>query len=87
MKHNYVLVFDSTYPTLDLCDFDQYDWITRYGDVKEAVPSNAPEPLGSSVVLGEMVDIDHVGDQTNRRYHIGYFIQLNQALIGWLSKR
>ena len=49
LKHTSCLLFDPTYPTLDVCDFDQYDWNNRYGDVKEAVPSNAPEPLVGSV--------------------------------------
>ena len=51
LKHNSRLLFDPIYPTLDMCEFDQYDWTTQYGDVKEPAPSNAPEPLGSSVVL------------------------------------
>ena len=87
LKHNSRLVFDTNYPTLDVCDFDQYDWTTRYGDVKEVVPYNAPEPLGSSVVLQAMVDNYHAGDKTNRQSRTGYFIWINQALIGWLSKR
>ena len=87
LKHNSRLVFDPTYPTLDVCDFNQYDWTTHYGDVKEDVPSNAHEPLGSSVVLRAMIDSDHVGEKTTRQSRTGYFIWLNQELIGWLSKR
>ena len=64
LKHNSRLVFDLTYPTLDVCDSDQYDWTTCYGDFKEAVPSNVPKPLGRSVVLRAMVDIDHAVDKT-----------------------
>ena len=64
LKHNSLLVFDPKYPTLGVCDFDQYDWTTWYGDVRDAVPSNSPEPLGSSVVLREMFDSDHSGDKT-----------------------
>ena len=87
LKHKSCLVFDPTYPTLDMCDFDQYDWTTRYCDVKKAVTSNAPEPLGRSVVLQAMVYIDNFGDRTTRRYCTGYFIWINQSLIGWISKR
>ena len=87
LKHNSRLVFDPTYPTLDVCDFDQYDWTTRYVDVEETVPSNAHEPLYSFVVLRAMIDSDHDGDKTNRRSRNGYFIWLNQLLIGWISKR
>ena len=87
LKNNSHLVFDSTYPTLDVCDFHQYDWTTCYGDVKEAVPYNAPEPLVSSIVLREMVDSGQPSDRMNRKSCTGYFICLNQALIGWISKR
>ena len=87
LKHTSRLVFYPTYPTLDVCDFDQYDWTTRYGGVKEAAPSNALEPLGSSVVLRSMVDSDHAGDTMTRKSRTGYFIWLNQALIGWLYKQ
>ena len=64
LKKNYSSVFDPRYPTLDVCDFDNYDWTTRYVDVKEAVPYNAPEPLSRSVVLRTMVNSDHAGDKT-----------------------
>ena len=87
LKHNFRLVFDPTYPTLDVCDFDQYYWTTCYGDVKEDVPSNAPETLGSSVGLRAMVDSDHAVDKTTLQSCTGYFIWINQALIGWISKR
>ena len=33
-----------------------------YGDIKEAVPPNAPKPRGKSVVLRCFVDSDHAGD-------------------------
>ena len=51
LKHNSSLVFDPTYPTLDVCGIDKYYWTTLYGDFKEAVPSNAPETLGRYVFL------------------------------------
>ena len=34
-----------------------------------------------------MVYIDNFGDRTTRRYCTGYFIWINQSLIGWISKR
>ena len=34
-----------------------------------------------------MVDSDHASDKTTRQSRTGYFIWLNQVLIGWLSKR
>ena len=64
LKHNSRLVFDPTYLTLDVCDFDQYYLTNRYGDVKEDVTYNAPEPLGSFVILRAMVDSYNDGDKT-----------------------
>ena len=34
-----------------------------------------------------MVDSEHAGDKNTWRSRTGYFIWLNQALIGWLSKQ
>ena len=34
-----------------------------------------------------MIDIDHASDKTTRKSRTRYFIWINQALIGWLSKR
>ena len=86
LKHLSSLVFDPKYPTLYVCDFDQYDWTTHYGGVKEAVTSNAPETLGRSVVLRTMINSDHASDKMTRRSRTGYFIWLYQVLIGWLFK-
>ncbi len=36
-KHNTHLVFDPTYPTVDLSLFPEYDWSEFYGDVKEVI--------------------------------------------------
>jgi hypothetical protein len=35
-----------------------------YGDVQEAIPTNAPPPLGKEVDLRVMVDSNHAGDKT-----------------------
>ena len=49
--HNSRVVFDSTYPTPDMSMFQEHDWFYFYGDVKEAIPPNAPEPRGKEVDL------------------------------------
>ena len=47
-KHNSRLLFDPTYPDIDIDTFDDgADWKTFYGDVTEAIPPNAPDPRGS----------------------------------------
>jgi hypothetical protein len=49
-KHNPRLVFDLTYPKIDYSKFkDKEEWSNFYGDVKEAIPTNAPKPRGESI--------------------------------------
>ena len=46
-KHNAVMVFDHSDPDLDESAFQDEDWSsTPYGDSKEEIPSNVPEPTG-----------------------------------------
>jgi hypothetical protein len=50
-KHGSHMVFDPTYPTIDQSHFKEWDWHDFYRDVKEAIPNDAPEPLGQEVDL------------------------------------
>ena len=86
-KHNSRMVFDPTYPDIDMTVFKEQDWESFYGDVKEAVPLDMPEPRGKSVDLRMFVDSDHAGDKRERRSRTGFFIFLNSALVGWTSKK
>ena len=36
-------------------------WTNIYGDVKEEVPENAPEPLGKPFIMRAYVDADFAG--------------------------
>jgi hypothetical protein len=87
LKHNTRLVFDPTYPDIDLDSFPTFDWTEFYGDVTEAIPTDMPKPLRKEVDLPMMVDSDHAGDELTRRSHTGFLIYCNMALIIWLSKR
>jgi hypothetical protein len=49
-------IFDPTYPVIDDSTFQHHDWEEFYGDVQEAIPTNAPLPLGKEVDLRMMVD-------------------------------
>ena len=49
-EHNTRLLFNLTYPDVNMNDFQQYDWTEFYGDVKEAVPT---------IDLHMMVDRNH----------------------------
>ena len=42
IKHKSRMAFDPTYPDIDMIVFKECNWNTFYGDVKEAVPANAP---------------------------------------------
>jgi hypothetical protein len=70
-KHNTCLVFDPPYPTIDLSLFPTYDWSEFYGDVREALPPNMPEPLGKDVDVRMMCDSDHAGEKRTRTLQHG----------------
>ena len=86
-KHNSRLIFDPTYPDINMSQFKDCDWKEFYGDIQEAIPPNAPAPRGKEVDLRLFVDSDHAGDRITRRSRTGFLIYLNQALIAWYSKR
>ena len=87
-KHNSRLVLDPCYSGNDKGKFiSDADWRPFYGDVKEAMPPNAPKPLGKEVELRMFVDSDHAGDKATRRSRTGFMIFMNMALINWLSKK
>ena len=50
------MCFDPTVPNCDERAFKQCDWKQFYGNVEEAIPSNAPEPRGKRVHLRMYVD-------------------------------
>jgi hypothetical protein len=58
-----------------------------YGDVKEVIPPNAPDPLGKEVVIRCFVDAYHAGDKLSRRSRTGFIIFVNGAPIVWYSKQ
>jgi hypothetical protein len=51
------------YPDIDLRVFKQCDWKHFYGEVKEAIPPNAPPLRGKDVDLHMLVGSDHAGDK------------------------
>ena len=86
-RHNSRLAMDTNYPTVNEDSFKSQDWSQQYGDIKEAIPINAPPPRGKEVLLKMMVDSDHAGEETDRRSRTGYMIFVNMALIDWISKK
>ena len=88
VKHNSRLALDPTYPSIDYDSFNkEAEWETFYKGAKEAVPPNAPKPLGKEVELRLFVDSDHAGDKVTRRSRTGFMIFMNMALINWCSKK
>ena len=67
--------------------FQEHDWCDFYGDVKEAIPPNAPEPRGKEIDLRIFVDSDHAGDKLSKISRTVYIIFLNNAPIAWLSNK
>jgi hypothetical protein len=86
-KHNSRLVFDPMYPDIDQSSFHKCDWNEFYGDVTEALPPDAPEPLWKDVDIRMMVDSDHTGNKQTRRSRTGFLIFVNNAIVDWVSKR
>ena len=86
--HNSVMVFDHTEPEIDLSSFQHKDWSsTPYGECKEEIPGNVPEPRGLGFTIRSPVDSDHAGDCTTRRSRTCFIVWLNSAPIFWYSKK
>ena len=86
--HNSIIVFNPTEPEIDINKFPRGDWsVTPYGECKEEIPSNAPEPRGIAFTTRSFVDSDHAGDMITRRSRTGFLIFLNNAPIYWFSKK
>ena len=82
------MVFDPTPPDIDASAFTDEDWsFTAYGECKEEISSNAPEPRGIGFTMRAFVDSDHAGDLVTRRSKTGFLIFLNGAPIYWYSKK
>ena len=57
--HNYALDFDPSYLDVNIDTFLKHDLKRFYGDFKEYIPPNMPEPLGKEVVMRCFADADH----------------------------
>jgi hypothetical protein len=87
IKHKSQMVFDPSYPDIDMTHFKECNsWKPFYGDVKEAIPENAPTPCGKDIDLCLFIDANHAGDKLTQRSQTGYFIFLKSALVDWYSK-
>jgi hypothetical protein len=87
MHHNTRVVVDPTYTDAYMHTFIKADWKPIYGDVKEAIPPNAPVTRGKSIDLLLFVNSDHAGDHFTLRSRTGVVIYLNMSPTVWFSKR
>ena len=62
-KHNSRLALDHTYPQIHMGDIREVEWMDFYGEVREAIPDNAPGLRGKEVILRLFVDSDHANDK------------------------
>jgi hypothetical protein len=81
------MAFDPTVPFINESAFKECNWKEFYGDVSEAIPTNAPEPCGTGVSIRMYVDSNPAGEKKTRQSRVGFFIFINRALIQWLSKK
>ena len=86
-KHSSRLVLNLSYPEIDYNVFPDHDWSSMYGDVKEAIPLDAPTTHGKEVDIHLFVDSDHTSDKFTCHSCTGFFICLNSALIIWKLKK
>jgi hypothetical protein len=84
--HNMRVVFDPTYPGVDMYAFVKTDWKSMYGDVKELLPSDTPVPRGKEVDLRLFFGSDHAGEKFTMHSRTGFVIYLNMAPLVWFSK-
>jgi hypothetical protein len=66
----------------------EYDWTyTVYGNVKELLPKDVPEPLGKYVTLSHYVDANLMHDITSGKSVTGILHLVNKTPIDWYSKK
>ena len=81
------LMFDCSQPPISNKLFKQHDWYDFYGNVKESIPDNMPEPRGNDVAINCFEDANHAGDASNRRSQTGVLIFINRVPIHWFSEQ
>jgi hypothetical protein len=80
------IVFDPNHVDWDEEQFKKFDWTDFYGNIKEALPPNAPASRGNPVQIYVFVDANHASNKIMRRSQTGVLIYLNRSPISWYSK-
>jgi hypothetical protein len=72
----------------DIEEVAEYDWSKSiYGNVRKAVPKDAPEPLGKPVTTTHYQDANLYHDIITGRSVTAILHFLNKFLINWYSKK
>ena len=85
--HNSRIVFDPTYPDIQINDFEKKNWEQHYGNCEEEIPEDCPRPLGKELIIRSYVDADFAGDVLTRRSRTGFIVMLNSSPVYWFSKK
>jgi hypothetical protein len=75
---------------LDYSDYQdpEYDWSSSvYGDVKEIIPTDIPEPKGKYITLSHYFDANLYHDMVTGRSVTAILHFLNQTPMDWYSKK
>jgi hypothetical protein len=87
MRHGIIRIRTQEPDYSDLPDLD-FDWARSvYGEPKEIIPNDAPEPLGNYVTTTHYVDANLMHDLVTGRSVTGILHLLNKTPIDWFSKK
>ena len=62
---NSSLIFNPKELNVRISDFVEYAWSDFYAGAQEAIPPNAPKPLGKGITSQLFVDSNHAGDKVS----------------------
>jgi hypothetical protein len=65
---------------------DKY-WKAFFGEVKEALPLNAPPARGRSVLIRIYIDAEHGGNMVTRRSRTRYVQFVNNTVVNWFYRK
>ena len=85
---NGTICFRTMIPDYSSLTIPEYGWEQSvYGNVKEIIPEDAPQPLGNEVVTTTYVDANLMHDVTTGRSVTAVLHFLNQTPVEWYSKK
>ena len=87
-KKHAAIQIQTQMPDYKLIPKDNYEWLnTVYGNPKEQVPKDLPQPLGKPVMTTTYVDANLMHDILSGRSMTGILHLVNKTPIEWYSKK